>query len=88
VHHAVEQQVLDLFPGVVTAKEINSLENLRGIAKGAEGTTLHQSTIRKEWNDFYNSLGGRIPSKQELLDYAKYIDDEYGKFFIPPIRSK
>jgi hypothetical protein len=31
VHHAVEQQVLTKFPGVVSSAEINSIENLRGI---------------------------------------------------------
>ncbi len=31
VHHAVEQAVLNRFPGVVTKSEMHSLENLRGI---------------------------------------------------------
>ncbi|PZU07873.1 MAG: hypothetical protein DI622_17290, partial [Chryseobacterium sp.] len=33
VHHAVEQQVLKRYPGLVTESEMHSLENLRGIPK-------------------------------------------------------
>lgn len=33
VHHAVEQQVLKRYPGVVKNDEMHSLENLRGIPK-------------------------------------------------------
>lgn len=33
VHHAVEQQVLKRYPGVVKNEEMHSLENLRGIPK-------------------------------------------------------
>ena len=42
VHHAVEQQVLKRYPGVVTEAEIHSLENLRGIPK-ALNSDLHLS---------------------------------------------
>lgn len=31
VHHAIELQVLNLYPGVFTAKELNALDNMRGI---------------------------------------------------------
>jgi hypothetical protein len=33
VHHAVEQQALRRYPGLITDAEMNSLENLRGIPK-------------------------------------------------------
>lgn len=88
VHHAVEQQVLDLYPGIVTEAEIHSLENLRGIPRGADGTNLHQSLLRQEWNSFYRAVdeSGRAPTKQELLDFAKKVDDKYGSRFVPPVR--
>jgi hypothetical protein len=40
-HHAVEQQTLILYPSQVTAAEIHSLENLRGIPIEANAE-LHQ----------------------------------------------
>lgn len=52
VHHAVEQRVLKLFPGVVSESEIHSLENLRGIPKKLN-TPLHLKQIRSEWDEFY-----------------------------------
>ncbi|WP_404333531.1 hypothetical protein AB2M62_10485 [Sphingomonas sp. MMS12-HWE2-04] len=49
VHHAVEKQVLDRFPGVVTESEMHSLENLRGVPTDVN-SKLHLSKIRTEWN--------------------------------------
>ena len=88
VHHAVEQQVLTQYPGVITEVELNSLANLRGIPKGAAGTKLHQAELRKEWDKFYEAMkiAEKIPTKAELLKYAKIIDDKYGNQFIPAIR--
>ena len=42
VHHAVEQQVLKKYPGVVKNSEIHSIENLRGIPKSLN-SDLHLS---------------------------------------------
>ncbi len=88
VHHAVEQQVLQRYPGVLSESEVNSLRNLRGIEKGPAGTELHQIILRQEWDDFYETAddAGVVPTKQELLDFAKHLDDLYGSMFIPPIR--
>jgi hypothetical protein len=88
VHHAVEQQVLTRYPGVVTADELNSLENLRGIPLGPDGYELHQSDIRRYWDAFYDSFdeAGRVPTKEDLLSMAKQIDDMFGRDFIPAIR--
>lgn len=48
VHHAVEQKALKQYPNNgITAAEMHSYENLRGIPKG-ENATLHPSEIRKE----------------------------------------
>jgi hypothetical protein len=82
VHHAVEQQVLNRFPNVVTKTEIHSLENLRGIPV-ERNTELHLTKIRKEWSDFYRH--NPTPTKQELLLKATQIDFKFGKEFTPPV---
>ncbi|MFG1790412.1 hypothetical protein [Nocardia sp. NPDC049149] len=87
VHHAVEQQVLTRFPGVVTPSEIHSLENLRGIPRGIINSRVHLSRIRKEWNAFYKPFvaSGTKPTKQQLLDFATQVDRKYGFIFNPPL---
>ena len=83
MHHAVEQQVLKKYPGVITESELHSLANLRGISKGVNAET-HLRAIRKDWNAFYR----RHPhvTKQQLLDKATEIDAKYGHLYDPPIR--
>ncbi|MGY1710854.1 hypothetical protein ACI8AC_15220 [Geodermatophilus sp. SYSU D00758] len=72
VHHAIELRVLDLFPGVYTADELNDFGNMRGIpreltkAELASGTIdirpegtrmqLHNVAIRERWNRAYVDL--------------------------------
>lgn len=81
VHHAVEQQVLTRYPGLFTEAEIHSLNNLRGIPKSMN-PDLHLSKIRRAWNDFYRSHAR--PTKQEVLDFAAYLDKQFGALFDPP----
>ena len=88
VHHAIEQQVYkSRWPSLFTELEINSIENLRGIS-GELNTELHLKAIRDRWDEFYDLFppGGQVPTRQQVLDHAKLIDDEFGKFFSPPIR--
>jgi RHS repeat-associated protein len=89
VHHAVEQQTLTKFPGIVTEEEIHSLENLRGIPKSIN-SDVHLSQIRIEWNNFYRPfrLSGTSPTKTQLLQKAMEIDAEYGSQFRPPVGGK
>ncbi|WP_394295391.1 eCIS core domain-containing protein [Halogeometricum borinquense] len=84
IHHAVEQQVQQLWPELVTDSEMHSLENLRGIPKELNAE-IHLSQIRKEWDDFY--LKHKSPDKQQLLDKATEIDDKYGDMFEPSVRD-
>lgn len=84
VHHAVEQQVLTRYPGVVNESEMHSLENLRGIPKEIN-SDVHLSAIRKEWNRFYRSTPN--PTQQQLLDKATEIDIKYGSQFKPSVGS-
>ncbi|MEZ3114369.1 DUF4157 domain-containing protein [Halobaculum sp. MBLA0147] len=91
VHHAVEQQVLDRYPGVVSESEIHSVENLRGIPSKVNAD-LHLSKIRMKWNQFYrkHDQGDGTPSaelRDKLLEKATEIDDKYGHYFLPPVRS-
>jgi hypothetical protein len=83
VHHAVEQQVANRYPGLVSPAELHSYENLRGIPKTVNAT-LHQSEIRKAWNRFYREHPQ--PTKDDLLDQATRIDDLHGHEFDPPVR--
>ena len=84
VHHAVEQQVLRRYPGVVSESEMHSLENLRGIPKGDINNRVHLSQIRKEWNRFYKANPN--PTQSQLLDFATKLDNKFGHLFNPPIR--
>jgi hypothetical protein len=86
VHHAVEQQVLKKFPGVVTPSEMHSLENLRGIPMEVNGP-LHLSEIRVEWNKFYRPFiaNGTSPTKEQLLKKATEIDLKLGNQFKPKL---
>ncbi|MFE0040333.1 RHS repeat-associated core domain-containing protein [Streptomyces sp. NPDC059015] len=83
VHHAIEQQVLTKYPGLFTKSEIHSLQNLRGIPKGVNGD-LHLSRIRIMWNGFYKTT--KSPTRQQVLDYATFIDDFVGNEFTPRVR--
>ncbi|ADD40344.1 hypothetical protein [Stackebrandtia nassauensis] len=84
VHHAVEQKTLKLYQGAVTESEMHSYENLRGIPKGETNNRVHLSAIRMSWNEFYRD--NPSPTKQQLLDHATKVDNEYGHQFNPPIR--
>jgi hypothetical protein len=85
VHHAVEQQVLKRYPGLFTRAEIDALDNLRGIPKSIN-SDLHLSKIRIEWNKFYKKFddAGIIPTKQQILDYARAVDKKFSNLYDPP----
>ncbi|CAM5506676.1 MULTISPECIES: RHS repeat-associated core domain-containing protein [Streptomyces] len=83
VHHAVERQVLKEYPGLFTSNELNSLENLRGVPN-AVNRDLHLSRIRILWNGFYKTHPN--PTRQDVLDYATFIDDFVGGEFTPRVR--
>jgi len=84
VHHAVEQQVLTRYPGVLSEAELHSLENLRGIPKEIN-SDLHLKQIRREWNQFYRETAN--PTQEELLRKATEIDAKFGTQFRPPVEG-
>jgi hypothetical protein len=83
VHHAVPRQMQRLHPELISPAEEHSLENLRGIPKGANAD-LHLSKIRRTWNKFGSTHPK--PTKQEILDFATQVDDQFGHLFRPPVR--
>lgn len=82
VHHAVPQDVLTRYPYFgITNDQMHSLENLRGIPNN--GSLDHQ-TITNYWQAFFNSNPNA--SYYEVMNYVKFIDDEFGHLFVPPVR--
>ena len=75
---------MNMYPGVVTKKELHSLENLRGIPL-LHNRKIHLSRIRIEWNKFYDTHKTSA-TKDELLKKATEIDDMFGHLFTPPVR--
>lgn len=66
---------------MISNAEMHSLENLRGIPKGAN-PDIHLSRIRRSWNEFYRTHP--TATKEQLLEHATKIDREMGKEFSPP----
>lgn len=83
VHHAVEKQVLNLYPGLFTQEEINLLFNLRGVPKTINGD-LHLKALRVEWNKFYKLNPNA--SRQQIIDYKMTLDQKYGHLFNPEVK--
>ena len=84
VHHAVEQQVLRLYPGRFTEQEIHSTSNARGIPKGIN-SDLHLRIIRSEWDAFYAARPNA--TRREIEAMRDLIDCKYGPLFIPPMQA-
>ena len=85
VHHAVKQQVLTRYSGIVTEAEMHSLENLRGIPNEINND-VHLSAIRIAWNRFYETHPRA--TKEQLLEKATEIDRLYGQQFTPPVEQR
>lgn len=90
IHHAIEQQVLRRYRNMrppITAAEMNSSQNLRGIPEHLNGD-VHLSGIRRMWNQFYKHYddSNTTPTRQDLLDFANLVDDAFGDLFDPPVR--
>jgi len=70
VHHAIELQVLDRFPGAFTASELNDIANMRGIPAELEGNDLRAAT--DAWNQGYGGQGPVEPP----VDPRSYLAPE------------
>ncbi len=83
VHHAIEQQVLSRYPGLISEAEIHELQYLREFWKELN-STLHLGDIRKSWNQFYRTNPN--PTAEDIYNHVTKIDDMYGHLFNPPVR--
>ena len=96
VHHAIELQALDRYPGVFNASELNNFGNMRGIATElANRRQLHNSKIREMWDRHYRQLDQEIaqrglkPGTQSYNDFVRRyiesardeVDHVLGQFF-------
>jgi hypothetical protein len=82
IHHSVEQDVLNRYPGLFTVEEMHSIENLRGIRNEFD-INLHKKVFRYEWDEFYKAH--KTATRQQVLEYATELDKKYGHLFDPPI---
>lgn len=96
VHHAIELQNLDRYPGIYTAKELNARANARGIPLESGGRKqLHNSKIREIIDRHYRRIDAEIiqhrlrprtPSYNQFVRWnldnmMKEIDYLLGQFF-------
>ena len=64
VHHAIELQALDRYPGAFAEAELNSFSNMRGIAtEQANRRQLHNSKIREIWDRHYRRIDEEIAQR-------------------------
>jgi hypothetical protein len=83
VHHAIELQTLDRYPGVFTESTLNAFQNMRGIATELAGRRqLHNSKVRELWDRHYVNLYDDIvarrlrPGSDTYNDYVhRYLTD-------------
>lgn len=96
VHHAIELQVLDRYPGVFTEQQLNALQNMRGIeTELAARRQLHNSKVREIWDRHYRRIDDEIarrglqPESQTYNQFVRTnieeakreIDHVIGQFF-------
>ncbi len=74
VHHRIPLEWAHLFPNM-NPNRISNLKLVpRDIHEGVDG-------VSAAWTNFRNSLGGRTPTAQEVLDKATEIDTRFGQHF-------
>ncbi len=86
IHHALPQTLRDQLPGMFKAKEIHDLKYLSGIPKTAmkNGESVHQ-LITNSWREF---LEDNIkPTRQQVLEHMRKLDNDYGQYFVPPLKK-
>jgi hypothetical protein len=85
VHHAIELQALDKYPGLFTAAELNALGMLRGVPNELNNQ-FHNSALRIEWNQFYKDYPPGSATRDQILQFSRDLDARYGQFFVPPVK--
>src|SRR5258707_473732 len=75
VHHAIELNVLDKYPGSFSEAELNALENMRGVPTEQLGRKqLHNSKIREIWDRHYARLDQEVAAGHLQPGTAEYND--------------
>ena len=86
VHHAVELQTLDRYPGVFSPGELNDFANMRGIPNElANRRQLHNSKIRELWDRAYVDLDHQIAQRGLTPGTAGY--DAYVRRYLEAQRE-
>lgn len=89
VHHAIPQEVLERFPKMFKAAEINGLSNLRGIPR--EFTVVMKGVSKPVHNvisDAWTKLFMKCPNltRSQIERFAQGLDKRYGQGFIPEVK--
>ena len=86
VHHALPQTLLEQHKGLFKAKEIHNDKYLSGIPKTAmvDGERVHK-LITDSWNEFLKDYSK--PTRKQVLEHMRKLDEEYGRYFVPPINK-
>jgi hypothetical protein len=86
VHHALPQELLDRHPGLFKAKEIHDLKYLSGLPNDAriDGKRVHH-LITESWKEWLDT--NKNPTREQVLEYMRSLDEEYGRFFVPPLKK-
>ncbi len=86
VHHALPQSLRDKYPGLFKAKEVHSLKYLSGIPKTAikDGESVHD-LVTDSWEQFKKI--NTTATRQQVLEHMRKLDEEYGQFFVPPLKK-
>jgi hypothetical protein len=74
IHHRIPQKARDL--GLFSAEEVDSIDNLRAIS------AAEHKKINNEWAKFWKL--NPEATRQDVLDFARSIDDKYGDSFWKP----
>jgi hypothetical protein len=87
VHHALPQRLLEKqHAGLFSAQEVNDLKYLSGISNEVriDGKSVHQ-LITNSWKAWLKSNSN--PTREQVLEHMRELDQEYGRFFVPPLEK-
>jgi hypothetical protein len=87
VHHGIELQVLDHYPGLFTAHELNQVGMLRGIPRELN-RELHSSGLNFEWRRFYETNPPGVATRRDFFRFMRILDSTYGMYFNPPVPKR
>jgi hypothetical protein len=87
VHHALPQRLLEKqYAGLFSAQEVNDIKYLSGIPNNAkmDGKPVHQ-LLTNSWKQWLRN--NTNPTREQVLEHMHKLDEEYGRFFVPPLKK-